>query len=521
MIPMPDAAFARLRARLPAYVKWSFWTAIVMGLVAHLYIFTNLLPNHDAVFHLFQCDYGTASGRWFLPTVLALDGSFQMSWLQGLLSLLALAGTVCITTSLLHIRQPLAIIITAALLTAFPTVAATFTYMFTADAYFFGLLLAACAAWVAARWPVWGLPAGALLLILSLAVYQSYFPVAAVLLVGTLLFDCLEGRLHFRRIVLRGLRMVATLGLGILVYMAAARLIAALSGGLSDYMGISSMGSFSLAELPSLLRQCVEAYRTIFLQNDSGWYFSVTRWLLVLAACATAVLLLTLIARRQVGLARGLLALVLVVLYPLAGSLIVIMVAGAEVHDLMIYGLVYLLVLPLGLASFAWDHASEMGGVHASVQSLVSWVILAALAFTGYNYIVADNKAYLKMDVSFSQIEAYSNRLVSAIQSTSGYTTDLTVVLVGAENSDPLLEVAPELSQIALTGALNMATYRTQYSYGYLLNRFCALPNTVALVGDLPESQRSATLAVANTMPAYPQEGSVQLAEGVLIVRLN
>ena len=56
MIPMPDTAFARFWARLPAATKQSFFAGVVMGLVCHLYLFTNLSPNHDAVFHLFQCD---------------------------------------------------------------------------------------------------------------------------------------------------------------------------------------------------------------------------------------------------------------------------------------------------------------------------------------------------------------------------------------------------------------------------------------------------------------------------------
>lgn len=245
MIPMPDTAFARFWARLPAATKQSFFAGVVMGLVCHLYLFTNLIPNHDAVFHLFQCDYGTASGRWFLPLVLAWDGDYNMPWLQGVLSLLCLAGTVSITTRLLRIEKPLAIVITAALCTAFPTVAATFTYMFTADAYFFGLFLAALAAYAVWRMPIWGLPLGTILLILSMGIYQSYFPVAAVLMVGALLFDCLEGRGSFGRTLLRGVKMVATLALGIVVYMAVARLATMASGGLSDYMGISSMGSLS------------------------------------------------------------------------------------------------------------------------------------------------------------------------------------------------------------------------------------------------------------------------------------
>ena len=521
MIPMPDTAFARFWARLPAATKQGFFAGAVMGLVCHLYLFTNLIPNHDAVFHLFQCDYGTASGRWFLPLVLAWDGDYNMPWLQGVLSLLCLAGTVSITTRLLRIEKPLAIVITAALCTAFPTVAATFTYMFTADAYFFGLFLAALAAYAVWRMPIWGLPLGTILLILSMGIYQSYFPVAAVLMVGALLFDCLEGRGSFGRTLLRGVRMVATLALGIVVYMAVARLATMASGGLSDYMGISSMGSLSLSELPELVRQSLESYESYFLQNELGWNFSFIPLLVIAAWVSGVVLLATFLLRRQVGVLRGMLALVLVLLYPLAGSLIHIMVAGAAVHDLMIYGLLYALILPLALASFAATHADEMGSLlRSALQSLMSWIVIAAMALTAYNYIVTDNKAYLKMALGFTQIEAYSNRLATMIQSAPGYSPSLAVVLVGSSNGDALLNVTPELSEITLTGALNMGTYRTQYSYGYLLNRFSALPNYVYL-DDMPEEVSSAISSVSETMPAYPQQGCVQIAGGYIVVRLN
>lgn len=315
--------------------------------------------------------------------------------------------------------------------------------------------------------------------------------------------------------------MVATLALGIVVYMAVARLATMASGGLSDYMGISSMGSLSLSELPELVRQSLESYETYFLQNELGWNFSFIPLLVIAAWVSGVVLLATLLLRRQVGVLRGMLALVLVLLYPLAGSLIHIMVAGAAVHDLMIYGLLYALILPLALASFAATHADEMGSLlRSALQSLMSWIVIASMALTAYNYIVTDNKAYLKMELGFTQIEAYSNRLATMIQSVPGYSPSLAVVLVGSSNGDALLDVTPELSEIFLTGALNMGTYRTQYSYGYLLNRFSALPNYVYL-DDMPEEVSSAIAGVSETMPAYPQEGCVQIAGEYIVVRLN
>ena len=191
----PNVAAERFWQRVPGEIRWTFIMAVVMGLVTHMYAFTNDLLNHDDIYHLLQCEYGAQSGRWFLPIVLGWDGTYSMPWLIGALSVLCLALTACFTVSLLRIQGRLGALITVTLLVAYPTVAATFSYMFTADEYFFGLFLASFAAYAAARMPRMGLPLGAVALILSLGIYQSYFPVAAVLMVGALLFDTLDGEL--------------------------------------------------------------------------------------------------------------------------------------------------------------------------------------------------------------------------------------------------------------------------------------------------------------------------------------
>ena len=91
-LPAPDQALGRLWAKTPGYIRLTCAAALVLGLAAHLFMFTNKLPNHDDVGHLFSATYGTASGRWLLPLILRLDGNYSMPWLIGLLALLCLAG---------------------------------------------------------------------------------------------------------------------------------------------------------------------------------------------------------------------------------------------------------------------------------------------------------------------------------------------------------------------------------------------------------------------------------------------
>ena len=178
----PNGFCQTLWRRTPAHIRTTFFSAVAAGLGTHLYVFTNKFANHDDLYQLFRGGYGVFSGRWLLPTVLRMDGSFSIPWLIGLLGILFLSLGACVVVSLLRIRRPLGCLLAGALLVSFPSVTATLGYLFTSDAYFFGLLLAELGAWVTLRRGWWGSALGAALLCLSLGVYQSYLPVAAALM---------------------------------------------------------------------------------------------------------------------------------------------------------------------------------------------------------------------------------------------------------------------------------------------------------------------------------------------------
>ena len=165
-----------LLRRVPKHIRFTFLSALILGFVTHSYAFLNKFTNHDDLNQMFYASYGAASGRWLLPSVLRLDGNVSMPWLIGVLSLLFLALTACLTVSLLRIRTPLGCGLSAALLVSFPAVTATFGYMFTASGYFFSLFLAVLAAWVACRRGWRGSLLGVILLTCPWASTRPIFP---------------------------------------------------------------------------------------------------------------------------------------------------------------------------------------------------------------------------------------------------------------------------------------------------------------------------------------------------------
>lgn len=520
MLPTPDQTLEHFWNRVPGYIRLTFVSAIVCGLIGHLYMLANKFPNHDDLHHILGMDYGTASGRWFLPFATSLDGSYSMPWLIGVLSILCLALTACFVAALFRVRSRGACIVTAALVTCFPTVTATFSYMFTADAYFFSTMLAAFGAFAAVRWRGWGSLVGVISITLSLGIYQSYFGVAAALMVGALVFDVLDGDKSFKELLLRGVRLAAVLAAAMAAYFILVK-ITTRNQPLVDYMGISEMGKISLTEIPYLVKMSYKKFWTFYLMNDSGFHFNILRLLIPAAALCALICFVLVLRRKKLGGLRTALACVLVLLLPLAANIIYVMVPGGMVHTLMLFGLVLPLPFMLGMADYACAQgAVELPRGQRTACAGMSWVILLTLLLSAYSYVIVDNKAYLKMDISYQQTLAYSNRLVSAVEQTEGYEEGMNVFLVGNVDEFAFENPTQALDEIQMVGVMDLAGYRNSYTYGQLLRVALAFRGETGHVLTLDGVPAELREEVAQ-MPVYPASGSIRVLNGAAYVMLG
>ena len=506
-----------LLQRVPKHIRFTFLSALILGFLTHSYAFLNKFTNHDDLNQMFYAGYGAASGRWLLPPILRLDGNLSMPWLIGVLSLLFLALTACLTVSLLRIRSPLGCGLTAALLVSFPAVTATFGYMFTASGYFFSLFLAALAAWAACRRGWRGSLLGAVLLTLSMSIYQAYLPAAAVLMVGALFLETLDGELSLRQLLGKGLRLALTLAAGVLAYLLTVRLTTP-SGGLTDYEGIAAMGRVPLARIPGLVYFAYRKYRFFFWENDWGCHIRSLRWGFLLAALGSLCLGAALLRRRRPGTGRTALVLVLAVLYPLAGTFIYVMVPDGYVHIHMLYPMVYILLLPLALLEYAQGEGKQLG--NGLLPRLMSWVLLLTLGLAAYSYWLTDNNAYLKADFAMRQCTAWSNRLIARIEDCPGYEPGMKVVLLGSSVREASLSPTPELDLARLVGIYDLGDLRTYFTYQHFLRYFLAFTDPV-YTGDSETAEQYAEKPEVQSMPLYPRQGSVKVVDGAVVVKLN
>lgn len=120
-----DQMVSLLNRKIPKEVKIAFTAAIVMGLIAHFYMFTNKLPNYDDLRTLDGFGTTFKSGRWFLWFLGAaawhLDFVFSLPWVNGLTTLLFVALSAGLMADLLKIKSNIGNVLLGSAMIVFPS----------------------------------------------------------------------------------------------------------------------------------------------------------------------------------------------------------------------------------------------------------------------------------------------------------------------------------------------------------------------------------------------------------------
>lgn len=252
--------------------KTAFFSAFFIGLLVHLYRFTNLLPNHDSLYNFYSTQNMVASGRWFLSVACAFSSFFDLPWVIGLLSLALMGITAAMITEIFRMENPVLIVLTSGLLVSFPAITATMHYAFTADGYMLAMALAALSVcltrmeYIGKRhWKK--LVLSGICICLSCGIYQAYVSFAFVLAVCYFMAQLLENRRE-------DAQYLRWIGVQILIYgcaLAAYYLIWKLSlrkigVGASSYLGIDKVGILGAGQLVRAILEVIRSFVRFFLE---------------------------------------------------------------------------------------------------------------------------------------------------------------------------------------------------------------------------------------------------------------
>lgn len=173
----------------------------------------------------------------------------------GLLSLLLLGTAAALTVSLLRLDSRVLAGLAGAVMAAFPVMGYTFLYLFTASAYCLAILLAVLSVWLARRGTLLSWAAGVVALALSMGTYQAYVTVAISLSLLAVFRAALDPEFTFQSTLRLGLRLMAYLAAGALLYYGVLLLFLQFKGlELLSYLGMDAASSgYPFGQLPRLI----------------------------------------------------------------------------------------------------------------------------------------------------------------------------------------------------------------------------------------------------------------------------
>lgn len=491
-----------------------FAIAFVTALLVHFFGFTDKYINHDDVDGLYSnCDFALASGRWFLQAVHALTGNISSSWLNGLLGSFSLAASSMLVVKLFRITRLLPAFLLSLCMIAFPTVASTYSYMFSSGAYLFAMLMAVAGVCCVRMEKPLSLAVGVVLLALSMGCYQAYFCLAALLLVMLLICDLCNNRWEgrFKPFAVTALKYLGALALGLAVYYVVLQILLKVTGTvLTEYQGISGMGQITL---PILLRRIQTAYRSYcdFIGNKLfpifGGYFPILAVLSLLVGLATVVIC---VIRKKVyrQWVSMVFLVILLAVFPLAGSLIYLM-TEVDIHLLMIYPMVFSLLLPC----FALEHLRLPKGrwLRRGAAALTLLLILLQ-SVIAHELVFVTNRAYFAMDITYENVYAYYLKLSAKIELTEGYQKDTPVALIGTQTMDNYVPDPGMTGVLVGDAALNIYSYDRIFAY-YMGTSYRFASGEVKQALMQTEEYQA--------MPCYPAAGSIRMIDGVITVKMS
>ena len=493
--------------------------AFVSGVLIHGYMMFNKYPNYDEYISMFHYGGGYHLGRWFLALLgnflFRIDGCYSLPWFNGLLTVAFLAVAIVLFLAPFEIEKLYHNVLLVVMFLAFPTVTATFSYMFTAPFYAFAVLLAALAFYLTVKYR-FGFIVSALLLGLSMGIYQAYFNLLAAFLLIYLLTMCIAEKYKVSQIVAAGFRYLGALAGGMAVYFVANIVLTMLQGvSLSSYQGISNMGQYSLSSIMNAIAVCYKTFFSFFYQDYKSLLpYPIMNGLIILGMVITVTCVVWIIIKNgKRNWLKSLFFVAGMAVMPVAVNLICVMCAESmeTIHTLMCYGVVLMYFIPLIFQekirqSFGQKRWMSVTGVVYRVG------IIAVMAL----YIRFANISYFSYQLYFQQTYSVMQTLSARIQMTPGYELQTPVGFGGVytDKAAPMWEMR-YVDNLA-------GTYKPAYIINSgamranIFKYFLGTAYTETMIGEeILESEEYLA------MPVYPDDGSIQRMGDVIVVKFS
>ena len=509
---MPEKLIGKFKKSILPQWNICFWSAVIVGLIAHLYKITNWLPNWDSLVFRYDPQNMLGIGRWFLPVASAFSSYYDLPWITGLLAILLHAvGAVCICY-MFGVKKNVTAALIGATVVSFPTVTSVLLYNYVADAYALSFLFATIAAvLLTGEKPKYII--AVVLITLSVGIYQAYVTVTITLLLGYLIVEVLRKDADLKALILKALKFLLTGAVGMALYYLVLTLILKISGTeLLDYQGVNDATSLAGLNIGASLYTIKEAFFGFFFDFSKG--LTLFNCLNVLVFAAAICFYLIDIIKNKLSILKILIAAFLVAMLPIGVAVLSFINGNVDYHNLMKMGFVIFYLLFILQYEKTDDQLVKL-------SCIKSWTVLLVMLVVVFHQVVIANISYHKLGISYEKSYGTLVRIADRIEQTEDSENCDRILVVGALEDSQAYSADLSLDMTGTTDGYIIRADDEIVGQSVLcsaLNDYCG-KNYKFLAGE--EKAELLKKAEISTLDNWPAENSISVIDDVIVIKLS
>ena len=439
VVILPEQIFKKIKKNILPQWKVCFISALVMGLVAHLYKITNWLPNWDSLVFRYDAQNMLALGRWFLPVACAPSSFYDLPWLAGLFAILYHgAGAVCIC-KMFGVKKNTTAALIGALVATFPTVTSVMMYNYVADGYALAFLFSCIAAMcLTNKKPKY--IAATILITLSAGIYQAYITVTIMLLICHLVVETLKSKNKFKDMLIKTLKFFVTGAVGMVLYYAVFNALLKITGTeLLDYQGFESAASLS----------AIDIFGAFYVVKNTtlDYFFDLSKGLNAFVVINSVVILFTFIlyiadvVKNKLCISEILLLCFYVILLPTGANVLAFLNSAIDYHNLMKMG--YMVFYLFFILQY---EKSDFKNI--KLDTIKQWGVICLAFAVVFNNVVIANVSYHKLNMAYAKSYGVIVRIADRIEQTEGADKCDSILVLGAldDSRDYSVNLPPDMT---------------------------------------------------------------------------
>lgn len=512
VVTLPEQVIRKIKDNIEPQWKICFISAILLGLVAHMYKITNWLPNWDSIVFRYDGQNMIGIGRWFLPVVCAPSSFYDLPWLAGLAAIVFHAlGAVCIC-KMFDVKNKTTASLIGAVVATFPTVTSVMMYNYVADGYSIAFLLSCIAAMNMTKEKP-NYIASVILIALSAGIYQAYITVTVMLLLCRLINESVQRESDAKELVSKSVKYLISGALGMGLYYLILKILLKIMGAtLLEYQGFNSATSMSNIDILSSLYIIKHSFTDYFFDFSKG--VNVFNVVNIVIFSLTIVLYLINIIKNKPGIAKIVLFAIYVAFLPIGASVLAFVNGSIDYHNLMKMGFCVFYLIPILMYE-----KSEFKST--SISAIKSWTVLILSSVLIINQTVIANVSYHTLQIAYEKSYGTLMRIADRIEQTDTASDCEKILVIGylPGSESYSVNLPPDM-----TGTTEHYILRADDATVHqsvlcsALNDYCGKNYTF-----LEEEEKTEFLRKNNTqlMSTWPAENSVSVIDGVIVIKLG